>query len=89
MLRAEKDYKEHLKTEGRDAYIRRKQVEADQLRLIAQKQQKAELEKAQAIHERAYIDHATKKLDEWLEKEKADPKVEKPWHGLTKSNWYS
>uniref|UniRef100_A0A7S3ZG13 Cilia- and flagella-associated protein 53 n=1 Tax=Lotharella globosa TaxID=91324 RepID=A0A7S3ZG13_9EUKA len=89
MLRAEREYKEHLKTEGRDAYLRRKQVEADQLRLIAQKQQKAELEKAQAIHERVYIEHATKKLDEWLEKEKADPKLEKPWHGLTKSNWYS
>lgn len=89
MVRLQEENKRIKSVEGIDAYRRNRQIQGDQLRLIAQKQQKRELEKAQAIHERQFINHATHKLDEWLEKEKRDPNVKKPWHGLTKSGWYT
>eukprot|EP00471_Norrisiella_sphaerica_P004932 CAMPEP_0184481892 /NCGR_PEP_ID=MMETSP0113_2-20130426/3472_1 /TAXON_ID=91329 /ORGANISM="Norrisiella sphaerica, Strain BC52" /LENGTH=486 /DNA_ID=CAMNT_0026861319 /DNA_START=304 /DNA_END=1764 /DNA_ORIENTATION=- len=89
MLRFEEEYKREKQSEGRDAYIRRKQIEADQLKLIAQKQQRSELQKAMAAHEKEYIDQSEKILQQYIEREKAKPQVEAPWHGLTKDNWYS
>mmetsp|Transcript_40870 Transcript_40870/g.65699 ORF Transcript_40870/g.65699 Transcript_40870/m.65699 type:complete len:487 (-) Transcript_40870:236-1696(-) len=89
MDRFEEEYKRSKADDGRDAFIRNKQVQADQLKLIAQKQQRRELEKAIAIHEKEYIDRAEAALAYHIEKEKNDPSVKKPWHGLTKDNWYS
>ncbi|GAB5363601.1 hypothetical protein AAMO2058_000897600 [Amorphochlora amoebiformis] len=85
----EEEYKRFVGLEKQQRYQRRKQIEKDQLKLIAQKDQKKTLERAMARHERLQAEERDRRLEAWIEKEKNDPNVKKPWHGLTKNNWYT
>ena len=89
MIALERENAKIAANDGKDARLRAKQIQADQLKIIAMKEQRRNLERAKAIHEREYIDRQNAILEAFIAKEKADPNVKKPWHGLTKSGWYT